>query len=104
MRETFSGSMLAAVAAAGAVFSGTTNPTAAQAPTPPAAASTAMTPWGEPDLQGIWTDENDTPLQRSPKYVSQEFFTEEQRAELDRVRSGFLGRDRRSGGGREPDF
>jgi hypothetical protein len=24
------------------------------------------TPWGEPDLQGIWTDESDTPLQRSP--------------------------------------
>jgi hypothetical protein len=105
MRETFSGSMLAAVAAAGAVFSGTTNPTAAQAPTPPAAASTALptTPWGESDLQGIWTDENDTPLQRSPKYVSQEFFTEEQRAELDRVRSGFLGRDRRSERGTESD-
>src|ERR1700722_12836169 len=105
MRETFSGSMLAAVAAAGAVFSGTTNPTVAQAPTPPAAASTALptTPWGESDLQGIWTDENDTPLQRSPKYVSQEFFTEEQRAELDRVRSGFLGRDRRSERGTESD-
>jgi hypothetical protein len=105
MRERFSGSMLAAVAAAGAVFSGPINPTAAQAPTPPAAASAAvpMTPWGEPDLQGIWTDETDTPLQRSPKYVSQEFLTEEQRAELDKVRSGFLGRDRRSERGTEAD-
>ena len=37
MRERFSGSMLAAIAAAGAVFSGTLNPTAAQAPMPPAA-------------------------------------------------------------------
>ncbi len=26
------------------------------------------TSWGEPDLQGIWTVETDTPLQRSPKY------------------------------------
>src|SRR5258708_14674884 len=33
------------------------------------------TPWGEPDLQGIWTDETDTPLQRSAKYPNQEFFT-----------------------------
>jgi hypothetical protein len=97
--------MLAAVAAAGAVFSGPINPAAAQAPTPPAAASAAvpMTPWGEPDLQGIWTDETDTPLQRSPKYGSQEFLTEEQRAELDKVRSGFLGRDRRSERGTEAD-
>ena len=105
MRERFSGSMLAAIAAAGAVFSGPISPTAAQAPTPPAAASTAvpMTPWGEPDLQGIWTDETDTPLQRSPKFANQEFLTEEQRAELDKVRSSFLGRDRRSERGTEAD-
>jgi hypothetical protein len=40
------------------------------------------TPWGEPDLQGIWKDEFDTPLQRPAKYADQEFFTEAQRAEL----------------------
>ena len=33
--------------------------------TAPKAAATLKTPWGEPDLQGIWTDESDTPLQRS---------------------------------------
>jgi len=54
------------------------------------------TPWGEPDLQGIWTDEADTPLQRSPKYASQEFFTEAQRAELDRQRAAMKGRDQRA--------
>jgi hypothetical protein len=54
------------------------------------------TSWGEPDLQGIWTDETDTPLQRSPKYVSQEFFTEAQRADLDQQRSALLGRDQRA--------
>jgi hypothetical protein len=76
-----------------------------QTSTPPAAAPSAAltTPWGEPDLQGIWTDEADTPLQRSPKYASQEFFTEEQGAELDRMRSSFLGRDRRSERGSEAD-
>ena len=35
------------------------------------------TPWGEPDLQGIWTDETDTPLQRSPKFANQEFKNEQ---------------------------
>jgi hypothetical protein len=50
------------------------------------------TPWGEPDLQGIWTDEFDTPLQRSPKYANQEFFTDEQRADLDKARSAILTR------------
>jgi hypothetical protein len=105
MRERFSGSMLAAIAAASAVISGPINPTAAQTSAPPVTASGAvlMTPWSEPDLQGIWTDETDTPLQRSPKYVGQEFLTEEQRAELDKVRSGFLGRDRRSERGTEAD-
>src|SRR5689334_16848870 len=38
--------------------------TSAQAP-----GAIPKTPWGEPDLQGIWTDETDTPLQRSPKYA-----------------------------------
>jgi hypothetical protein len=105
MRERFSGSMLAAIAAAGAVIVGPINPIMAQTSTPPAMAPGAAltTPWGEPDLQGIWTDEADTPLQRSPKYASQEFFTEEQRAELDRMRSSFLGRDRRSERGTEAD-
>ena len=64
----------------------------------PAASSTATapavlkTPWGEPDLQGIWTDEFDTPLQRPAKYAQQEFFTEAQRAELDEERTEMLNR------------
>src|SRR5499427_9727359 len=105
MREKFSGSMLAVIATSGAVISGSIDPTAAQAPAPPATSSApAMTtPWGEPDFQGIWTDETDTPLQRSPKYASQEFFSEEQRAELNKMRAGFIGRDRRSERGTEAD-
>jgi hypothetical protein len=69
----------------------------------PAAAPTMKTSWGEPDLQGIWTDESDTPLQRSPKYANQEFFTEAQRAELDKERAALLGRDRRVERGTELD-
>jgi hypothetical protein len=68
-----------------------------------ALAPALKTPWGEPDLQGIWTVETDTPFQRSPKYANQEFFTEAQRAELDRVRSALRGRDNRGERGSEAD-
>jgi hypothetical protein len=75
-------------------------PMSAQVPaasgTVPPPAPPLTTPWGEPDLQGIWTDETDTPLQRSPKFADQEFFTEAQRAELDRQRSAMQGRDKRA--------
>ena len=105
MRERFSFSMLTIIAATGAVVSGPIYPAAAQAPASPEASSAQAltTPWGEPDLQGIWTDDTDTPLQRSPKYASQEFLTDEQRAELDKVRASFIGRDRRSERGTEAD-
>jgi hypothetical protein len=66
-------------------------------------AAALKTPWGEPDLQGIWTVESDTPLQRSPKYANQEFFTDAQRQELDRERAALLGRDRRVERGTELD-
>ncbi len=69
----------------------------------PAAAPALRTPWGEPDLQGIWMDETDTPLQRSPKYAKQELFTEAQRAELDKERATLLGRDKRVERGTELD-
>jgi hypothetical protein len=72
-------------------------------PTAPSAAPVLKTPWGEPDLQGIWTDESDTPLQRPAKYANQEFFTEAQRAELDKERASLLGRDRRVERGTELD-
>jgi hypothetical protein len=84
-----------ATAALGAVLSVSMTTTSAQAP--------LKTPWGEPDLQGIWTDESDTPLQRSPKYANQEFFTEAQREELDRERSALLRRDKRVERGTELD-
>ena len=61
------------------------------------------TPWGEPDLQGIWTDENETPLQRPAQYANQEFFTDAQRAELDAARAAMLARDRRSERGTDRD-
>ena len=82
MRERLLNSMLmVAIVAADAVIAASV--TQAEAQTPRAsggapAPTTLKTPWGEPDLQGIWTDETDTLLQRSAKYADQEFFTEAQ--------------------------
>ena len=81
------------IAAASAVISVSIGSTAAQAPDSATAPTPVLkTPWGEPELQGIWTDEFDTPLQRPARYANQEFFTEAQRAELDKERSALLGR------------
>ncbi|HMA71682.1 MAG TPA: hypothetical protein VKP67_09375 [Xanthobacteraceae bacterium] len=91
MRERFSGSItMVTIAAAAAVISVSIDRTSAQAPSAAAPAPALKTPWGEPDLQGIWTDENDTPLQRPAKYAAQEFFTPTQRAELDEARTSVL--------------
>jgi hypothetical protein len=89
-------SITVAAAAVGAVMSVAIAPASAQAPT-------LKTPWGEPDLQGIWTDETDTPFQRSLKYANREFFTDAERAEFDRVRADRPGRDMRGGRGSELD-
>ena len=99
MRDRFTGLMITVAIAAvtvGALWSIPITSTSAQAPA-------LKTAWGEPNLQGIWTDESDAPMQRSPKYANQEFFTAEQRAELDRQRSALIGRDRRSERGTEAD-
>jgi hypothetical protein len=107
MRDKFLGLMTTAIASAalGAVAAFSTAPTSGHTEAAGAAATapSPKTPWGEPDLQGIWTDETDTPLQRSPKYANQEFFTEAQREELDKARAAMLGRDQRGERGTELD-
>jgi hypothetical protein len=106
MRERFSGSTITvaiAGAAVSAVISVSITRTSAQAPAASATAPALKTPWGEPDLQGIWMDESDTPLQRPAKYATQEFFTEAQRAELDAQRSALGGKDKRRERGTELD-
>jgi 1,6-anhydro-N-acetylmuramate kinase len=108
MRDRFSKmTIVIAAAAVSGVLSVSVTRTSAQAPagsgTAPMPSSALKTPWGEPDLQGIWTDETDTPLQRPARYANQEFFTEAQRAEIDRARSELLSRERRAERGTERD-
>ena len=93
MRDCFSNSTLTAAIAAAAVSAAISVVATRASAQAPALSGTALkTPWGEPDLQGIWTDEFDTPLQRPAKYATQEFFTEAQREELDRQRARALRR------------
>ena len=97
MHERFSRSTnIAVIAAVVAAISISVGRTSAQAPSGSSTtpASALKTPWGDPDLQGIWTDETDTPLQRPAQYANQEFFTPEQRAQLDRTRTELLERER----------
>src|SRR5258708_530899 len=80
-----------------AVASLTLTVAAGQSQTAGAAKTTPAikTSWGDPDLQGIWTDDYATPLQRNTQYAGREFFTDAERAELDRRSASILRREYR---------
>ena len=48
------------------------------------AQSTLRTPWGAPDLQGVWTGSTMTPLERRPEHAGKDVLTEEEAAALER--------------------
>jgi hypothetical protein len=83
--------LLAGMAAIGVMVSLAMRASDDQAPatTTPA----PKTPWGEPDLQGIWTREVDIPLERPARYANREFFTDAERAELDRQIAEIISRE-----------
>lgn len=68
-----------------------------------APAAPLTTAWGEPDLQGIWTDPYQTPLERPARFGGRELLTEEERTEIDTRRAAQRGRDRRGQPGSERD-
>ena len=45
------------------------------------------TPWGEPDIQGIWSDEYHIPIERAGQYGDRVFLTDAEVAALDRQRA-----------------
>jgi len=67
----------------------------ATAPAPNAAWDAPKTAWGDPDLQGIWTNATITPLERPAAFAGREFLTEEESAALDQAAQGRY--DRRAG-------
>ncbi len=49
-------------------------------------AETALrTPWGDPDLQGIWNNSTLTPFQRPVEQADKEFLTEEEAADIEQA-------------------
>ena len=42
------------------------------------------TPWGDPDLQGAWSNATTTPLERPDKYAGRAYLTPEERAAIDK--------------------
>jgi hypothetical protein len=57
--------------------------TPARAATGAPAQTTPRTPWGDPDLQGVWTNTTTTPLERPDKFANRDTLTDEERASLD---------------------
>jgi len=46
------------------------------------AGAAQRTPWGDPDLQGLWTNTTTTPLERLPEASTKDLLTEEERQKL----------------------
>src|ERR1700676_3146053 len=70
-------------------------PVAGQTP-----ASALRTPWGAPDLQGIWDNQVVTPFERPKELGTREFLTEQERAAQEQKRlkdvAANPGRDQRA--------
>jgi hypothetical protein len=98
---------MVAVAASGWIVpvAGQTPPSTAGKSVPAKAAKTGSgtpahkwtTPWGDPDLQGVWNDSTSTPLQRPGGVGSKDVLTDEEAAEFQDQLAGELSRDRRDG-------
>jgi hypothetical protein len=90
-------------------------PAAGQATTPPSRSATrggadapspgqgARTPWGDPDLQGVWSIATITPFERPSSLAGKEQLTEEEAAELEKNNLTANNQDRRDGAGTDAD-
>jgi len=53
-------------------------------PAPPKAWTPTRTPWGDPDLQGVWNDATSTPLQRPSARAGKDVLSDEEANEFQR--------------------
>ncbi len=82
------------------VTAGSPQPAAAQAPETD---QVPRTPWGDPDLQGLWNHGTITPLERPEEYAGREFLTEEEIAAANRAAETRASSERRGELTREQD-
>src|SRR5579862_8187297 len=94
-------SLAAALALAALPASGQTETSAAKKAAPAKAGNTFKTPWGDPDLQGAWTNATTTPLQRPAKWAGKAVLTPQEVADLDKDTD--LGTDKRPERGTDAD-
>ena len=109
MRRVFDRCSALAVAAAlaslmSASLAGQSQPAASklgtvrQADTPRAAWTQARTPWGHPDLRGIWDFQSVVPLERPAEFAGRDLLADEEAATLQRQALERPNADRRDGG------
>jgi hypothetical protein len=67
-------------------------------PAAPKAWTPTRTPWGDPDLQGVWNDATSTPLQRPSTRAGKDVLSDEEANEFQQELAFDLTRDRRDGG------
>ena len=94
-------SVLAAVIVAGAWLM--RKPVAGSAATADGTSAVPRTPWGAPDLSGIWNGKSMTPLERPAKFANREFLTDQEIAVIEGARGQERGRDVRAKKGTEAD-
>ena len=93
MSHRFLASLCALVAVI-AVVSLAPAPAAAQAQSTAADTSTPpRTPWGHPDLQGIWDFRTITPLERPSQFAGKQVLTDEEAANFEAQENRRLNRD-----------
>jgi hypothetical protein len=61
------------------------------------------TPWGDPDLQGVWSIATITPFERPSTLAGKEVLTEQEAAELEKTNLVTNNQDRRDGAGTDAD-
>ncbi len=88
MKFRFSG-LFIAMASAASIFVLAARPAVAQAPQAHSAAKTWVqpkTPWGDPDLQGTWTDDDciGTPMNRPTNFGNRLYYTEQELADREK--------------------
>jgi hypothetical protein len=95
-RSKVLGAAVAAVALASVTLAG-------QAPSSPGK-PLPRTPWGDPDLQGIWSIATITPFERPATLAGKPVLTEEEAAELEKQTLKTSNQDRRDGAGTDVDL
>ena len=80
------------------IFMSTASGQAPKKAAAPAKTTVPKTPWGDPDLQGVWNDATSTPLQRPGGVGAKDVLTDEEAEEFQQQLAHDLTRDRRDGG------